>query len=122
VLVDDGGRAISVKASVARRDRRAFKFVRAGKGAGSLEDSWSRLSASNAGYRAAVADGDIHVVQDGDDWTVAVEGALFRYPTRKEAVEAGGRVAAAAHSKLILVGALVSLQGGPSRRSRAERD
>lgn len=80
----------------------------------SLEDSWSRLSASNAGYRAAVADGDIHVVQDGDDWTVAVEGALFKYPTRKEAVEAGRRVAAAAHSKLILVGARVSLQGGPS--------
>ena len=52
-------------------------------------------------------EGDIYVLQDGDDWTLTVEDItlpIFRYATRGDAVEAGSRVAGAAGSRLVLVG------------------
>lgn len=58
-----------------------------------------------------MADGDIHVAEDGEDWVVTIEGikgTAIKYPTRDEAVDAGRRVADAARSTLVIVGALVT--------------
>jgi hypothetical protein len=52
-----------------------------------------------------MADGDVHVVKKGLDWTVTVEGIrgdLLSYDTEDEAVRAARRVAAAARSDVVL--------------------
>ena len=54
-------------------------------------------------HHVLMGEGEIHVSQDGDDWLVTVEGmsgTVITYPTRREAVEAGERVAKAARAKL----------------------
>jgi hypothetical protein len=52
-----------------------------------------------------MADGDIHVVKKGLDWTVTVEGIrghLVAYDTEEEAIRSARRVAAAARSDVVL--------------------
>jgi hypothetical protein len=52
-----------------------------------------------------VADGDIHVVKRGDDWTVTIEGIkgdLVSYDTEEDALRAARRVAAAVRSDVVL--------------------
>jgi hypothetical protein len=52
-----------------------------------------------------MADGDIHVVKKGLDWTVTIEGikgALVSYDTEDEAIRSARRVAAAARSDVVL--------------------
>jgi hypothetical protein len=52
-----------------------------------------------------MADGDIHVVKNGDDWTVTIEGIkgeLVSFDTEDDAVRTARRVAEAAHSELIV--------------------
>ncbi len=52
-----------------------------------------------------MADGDIHVVKKGLDWTVTVEGIkgdLVSYDTEDEALRSARRVAAAARSEVVL--------------------
>ncbi|HEY7344388.1 MAG TPA: DUF2188 domain-containing protein [Gaiella sp.] len=51
-----------------------------------------------------MADGDVHVVKKGLDWTVTVEGIrgdLLSYDTEDEAVRAARRIAAAARSDVV---------------------
>ena len=52
-----------------------------------------------------MADGDIHVVKKGLDWTVTIEGIrgdLVSYDTEEEAIRSAQRVAAAARSDVVL--------------------
>ena len=52
-----------------------------------------------------MADGDIHVVKRGNDWTVTiegVEGVLVSFDTEDEAVRTARRVAQAARCEVIL--------------------
>lgn len=52
-----------------------------------------------------MADGDIHVVKKGLDWTVTIEGIrgdLVSYDTEDEAIRSARRVAAAAGSSVVL--------------------
>ena len=51
-----------------------------------------------------MADGDIHVVKRGDDWTLRVEGIkgdLVSFDTEDEAFRAARRLAAAAHADVV---------------------
>jgi hypothetical protein len=51
-----------------------------------------------------MADGDIHVVKKGDDWTVTIEGIkgdLLSYDTEDDALRAAQRLAAAAQSDVV---------------------
>jgi hypothetical protein len=57
------------------------------------------------GNPSRMSDGDIHVVKQGDDWTVTVEGikgSLVSYDTEDEAIRSARRVAAAARSDVVL--------------------
>jgi hypothetical protein len=52
-----------------------------------------------------MADGDIHVVKSGDDWTVrieGVEGVLVSFDTEDEAVRTARRVAEDARSDVVV--------------------
>ena len=52
-----------------------------------------------------MADRDVHVSRVGDEWVVTIEGLggfVARYESRRDAVEAGRRVAQMAVSKLRL--------------------
>jgi uncharacterized protein DUF2188 len=52
-----------------------------------------------------MAEGDIHVVKKGDDWTVTIEGIkgdLVSYDTEDEALRSARRVAAAVRSDVVL--------------------
>lgn len=51
-----------------------------------------------------MADGDIHVVKRGDDWTLRVEGIkadLVSFDTEDEALRAARRLAAAAQADVV---------------------
>jgi hypothetical protein len=48
----------------------------------------------------------IHVRPDGVDWEVAFPGAVVKYATRREAVEAGRRIATAGRSNLVIFSGL----------------
>ena len=57
--------------------------------------------------RAVMPEGDIVVAKIGDEWGVTIEegaSVVFPYGTRREAVEAGRRVAEASRSRLVMVG------------------
>ena len=54
--------------------------------------------------RMHVPEEGVHVRRDGLDWEVAYAGVLVKYPNRREAVEAGTRIAAAASSTLVILG------------------
>jgi hypothetical protein len=65
----------------------------------------ARLHCAPGGNRQCMADGDIHVVKNGDDWTVTIEGIkgeLVSFDTEDDAVRTARRVAEAAHSELIV--------------------
>ena len=52
-----------------------------------------------------MADGDIHVVKKGLDWSVTIEGIkgdLVSYDTEEEALRCARRVATAARSDVVL--------------------
>jgi hypothetical protein len=54
-----------------------------------------------------MADGDIHVARNGEDWTVTVEGIkgdLVSFDTEAHAVRTAHRVAEAAHSDVVIHG------------------
>jgi Uncharacterized protein conserved in bacteria (DUF2188) len=60
---------------------------------------------ASCGYRSRVGEGVVHVAPSGVTWTVSfADGseAVIEYATRRDAVEAGGRIAAAAGSRLVL--------------------
>jgi hypothetical protein len=51
-----------------------------------------------------MADGDVHVVKRGDDWTIRIEGIkgdLVSFDTEDEALGAARRLAAAAQSDVV---------------------
>lgn len=52
-----------------------------------------------------MADGDVHVVKRGNDWTVTIEGikgVLVSFDTEDDAVRTARRVADAAHCEVIV--------------------
>jgi len=59
------------------------------------------------GNRPTTADGDIHVVNDGDVWTVKIEGVqgvLVSFDTFDEAVRTAQRVAEDARCEVVIHG------------------
>ena len=52
-----------------------------------------------------MADGDVHVVKQGDDWTVTIEGirgVLVSFDTEDDAVRTARRVAEAARCEVVV--------------------
>jgi Uncharacterized protein conserved in bacteria (DUF2188) len=57
------------------------------------------------GNRPSMADGDIHVVNNGDEWTVTIEGVqgvLVSFDTFDEAVRTARRVAEDARCEVVV--------------------
>ena len=68
-----------------------------------------------------MADDDIHVMKNGDDWTVTIEGQgdLVSFETEEEAVRTARRIAETARCETVIHGDVVSLVGGRSASARS---
>ena len=68
-----------------------------------------------------MADDDIHVIKNGDDWTVTIEGQgdLVSFDTEKEAVRTARRIAETARCEAVIHGDIVPLVGRRSVSARS---
>ena len=68
------------------------------------------------GNHRGMADDDIHVIKNGDDWTVTIEGQgeLVSFDTEEEAVRTARRLAETARCEAVVHAEVVPLADEPA--------
>ena len=75
------------------------------------------------GSDPSMADQDLHVIKNGNDWTVTIEGQgdLVSFDTEEEAVRTARRIAETAHCQAVIHGDVAPLVGGRAAGSSSAR-